>query len=109
MQIEKEKQTLKTKYELPTTPHVIVHPSPTAKGGKFSCSVATLSLLLDYRITDNKEHSFEVSVKIFCILELYFSITYTLNIHFFIFLRLKTLFTFITLNLCYDLSVPPKL
>lgn len=86
MQIEKEKQTLKTKYELPTTPHVIVHPSPTAKGGKFSCSVATLSLLLDYRITDNKEHSFEVSFKIFCILVLYFSINFTLNIHSFILL-----------------------
>ncbi|XP_045447120.1 cell division cycle and apoptosis regulator protein 1-like [Melitaea cinxia] len=60
--IEKEKQTLKTKYELPTTPHIIVHPSPTAKGGKFSCNIATLSLLLDYRITDNKEHSFELFV-----------------------------------------------
>lgn len=65
MQIEKEKQTLKTKYELPTTPHIIVHPSPTAKGGKFSCNIATLSLLLDYRITDNKEHSFEVSFNFF--------------------------------------------
>ncbi|XP_064071334.1 cell division cycle and apoptosis regulator protein 1-like isoform X1 [Vanessa tameamea] len=60
--IEKEKQVLKTKYEMPNTPHIIVHPSSSAKGGKFSCNVATLSLLLDYRITDNKEHSFELFV-----------------------------------------------
>ncbi|XP_041970435.1 cell division cycle and apoptosis regulator protein 1-like [Aricia agestis] len=60
--IEKEKQNIKTQYELPTTPHIIVHPSATAKGGKFTCSVATLSLLLDYRITDNKEHSVELFV-----------------------------------------------
>lgn len=80
MQIEKEKQTLKTKYELPTTPHIIVHPSPTAKGGKFSCNIATLSLLLDYRITDNKEHSFEVSFNIFYFLKLFQS-TIILNIY----------------------------
>ena len=61
LQIEKEKQILKSKYELPSSPHIIVHPNGAAKGGKFTCSVATLSLLLDYRITDNKEHSFEVS------------------------------------------------
>ncbi|CAB3238909.1 unnamed protein product [Arctia plantaginis] len=60
--LEKEKALLKTRYEIPTTPHILVHPSNTAKGGKFNCSVATLSLLLDYRITDNKEHSFELFV-----------------------------------------------
>ncbi|CAG9795190.1 unnamed protein product [Diatraea saccharalis] len=60
--LEKEKKLLKTRYELPSTPHIIVHPSQTAKGGKFTCNVATLSLLLDYRITDNKEHSFELFV-----------------------------------------------
>ncbi|CAH0729369.1 unnamed protein product, partial [Brenthis ino] len=60
--IEKEKQILKSKFELPASPHIIVHPHGAAKGGKFSCSVATLSLLLDYRITDNKEHSFELFV-----------------------------------------------
>ncbi|XP_045523505.1 cell division cycle and apoptosis regulator protein 1-like [Pieris brassicae] len=60
--LEKEKQMIKSRYELPTTPHIIVHPSATAKGGKFGCSVATLSLLLDYRVTDNKEHSFELFV-----------------------------------------------
>ncbi|XP_026322034.1 cell division cycle and apoptosis regulator protein 1-like isoform X2 [Hyposmocoma kahamanoa] len=60
--IEKEKQSLKTRYELPSSPYIIVHPNAAAKGGKFNCSVATLSLLLDYRITDNKEHSFELFV-----------------------------------------------
>ncbi|KPI91379.1 Cell division cycle and apoptosis regulator protein 1 [Papilio xuthus] len=60
--LEKEKQAVKVRYELPSTPHIIVHPSSTAKNGKFTCSVATLSLLLDYRITDNKEHSFELYV-----------------------------------------------
>ncbi|XP_075971593.1 cell division cycle and apoptosis regulator protein 1-like [Anticarsia gemmatalis] len=60
--LEKEKSLLKTRYEIPTTPHILVHPSNSAKGGKFNCNVATLSLLLDYRITDNKEHSFELFV-----------------------------------------------
>ncbi|XP_047022062.1 cell division cycle and apoptosis regulator protein 1-like [Helicoverpa zea] len=60
--LEKEKQLRKSRYEIPTTPHILVHPSNTAKGGKFNCNVATLSLLLDYRITDNKEHSFELFV-----------------------------------------------
>ncbi|KAJ0178834.1 hypothetical protein K1T71_005609 [Dendrolimus kikuchii] len=60
--LEKEKQMLNTRYEIPTVPHIIVHPSATAKGGKFNCTIATLSLLLDYRITDNKEHSFELFV-----------------------------------------------
>ncbi|CAK1598726.1 unnamed protein product [Parnassius mnemosyne] len=60
--LEKEKQTMKSRYELPSHPHIIVHPCATAKNGKFNCNVATLSLLLDYRITDNKEHSFELFV-----------------------------------------------
>ncbi|KAI5644392.1 DBC1 domain-containing protein [Phthorimaea operculella] len=59
---EKERSALKTRYELPGDPHIIVHPNSAAKGGKFACNVATLSLLLDYRITDNKEHSFELFV-----------------------------------------------
>ncbi|XP_063619389.1 cell division cycle and apoptosis regulator protein 1-like [Cydia splendana] len=60
--LEKERQTLKSRYEVPNTPHILVHPSTTAKGGKFTCNIATLSFLLDYRITDNKEHSFELFV-----------------------------------------------
>lgn len=36
-------------YKLPsTTPHIVVHPSATAKAGKFNCHIATLSTLLDY-------------------------------------------------------------
>ena len=43
----------------------MVHPSPTAKGGKFDCALTSLSVLLDYRIEDNKEHSFEVKFEVF--------------------------------------------
>ncbi|GBP37980.1 Cell division cycle and apoptosis regulator protein 1 [Eumeta japonica] len=60
--LEKDRATVKARYELPNSPHIIVHPLASAKGGKFNCNVATLSLLLDYRITDNKEHSFELFV-----------------------------------------------
>ncbi|XP_059168003.1 cell division cycle and apoptosis regulator protein 1-like isoform X2 [Physella acuta] len=59
---KREKAVLERRYKLPETPSVLVHPSPTAKGGKFDCSVMSLSLLLDYRPEDNKEHSFEVSL-----------------------------------------------
>merc|ERR1711874_735271 len=34
----------------------------TAKSGKFDCTTMSLSVLLDYRQEDNKEHSFEVSL-----------------------------------------------
>lgn len=47
---------------MPDDPAVIVHPNPTAKSGKFDCAVMSLSVLLDYRPEDNKEHSFEVSI-----------------------------------------------
>lgn len=46
--------------DLPSQPSILVYPSRTAKGGRFDCSVMSLSLLLDYRQEDNKEHSFEV-------------------------------------------------
>lgn len=39
-----------------------MNPNWAAKNGKFDCSVMSLSVLLDYRLEDNKEHSFEVSV-----------------------------------------------
>ncbi|KAI9553319.1 hypothetical protein GHT06_021217 [Daphnia sinensis] len=44
------------------SPQILVHPSATAKGGKFSCSLVSLSVLLDYRLEDTKEHTFEVSL-----------------------------------------------
>ncbi|GLV41286.1 hypothetical protein CBL_04810 [Carabus blaptoides fortunei] len=59
---EKEKIQLEKRYTLPEEQHIIVHPSRTAKSGKFDCTVMSLSLLLDYRPEDTKEHSFEVSL-----------------------------------------------
>jgi len=41
---------------------ILVHPSRTAKGGKFNCALTSLSVLLDYRPEDTKEHTFEVSL-----------------------------------------------
>ncbi|CAN7993366.1 unnamed protein product [Ixodes hexagonus] len=48
--------------DLPERPTILVYPSRTAKSGRFDCSVMSLSVLLDYRQEDNKEHSFEVSL-----------------------------------------------
>lgn len=53
---------MEKRYTLPEEQHIIVHPSRTAKSGKFDCTVMSLSLLLDYRPEDTKEHSFEVSL-----------------------------------------------
>lgn len=50
------------RYRLPETPQILVHPSPTAKKGDFSCSVMSLSILLDYRPVDTSKHCFELSV-----------------------------------------------
>ncbi|XP_048407221.1 cell division cycle and apoptosis regulator protein 1 isoform X2 [Stegostoma tigrinum] len=61
-QEEVERQRRERRYILPDEPSIIVHPNWTAKGGKFDCSVMSLSVLLDYRLEDNKEHSFEVSL-----------------------------------------------
>lgn len=59
---ERKKATLERRYTLPEKKSILVYPNPTAKGGKFDCSVMSLSVLLDYRPEDNKEHSFEVSL-----------------------------------------------
>lgn len=59
---DKERQLIEKRYQLPENSHIIVHPSKTAKGGKFDCTVMSLSVLLDYRPEDTKEHSFEVSL-----------------------------------------------
>lgn len=59
---EREKASLERKYALPDNPVIIVHPNSVAKAGKFDCSLMSLSVLLDYRPEDNKEHSFEVSL-----------------------------------------------
>lgn len=57
---EKDIRQLQRRYTLPDSPEIIVHPSRTAKGGKFDCSLMSLSVLLDYGLDDSKEHSFEV-------------------------------------------------
>lgn len=59
---DKDKKALQKRYTLPAEPHVLVQPSKTAKSTKFDCSMMSLSLLLDYRPQDSKEHSFEVSL-----------------------------------------------
>uniref|UniRef100_A0A8C1H4X9 Cell division cycle and apoptosis regulator 1 n=1 Tax=Cyprinus carpio carpio TaxID=630221 RepID=A0A8C1H4X9_CYPCA len=61
-QEEQERQRRERRYVLPDEPTIIVHPNWTAKNGKFDCSIMSLSVLLDYRLEDNKEHSFEVSL-----------------------------------------------
>ena len=60
----KERTQLERRYKLPEKPHIIVHPSKTAKAGKFDCTLMSLSVLLDYRPEDTKERSFEVIRKI---------------------------------------------
>lgn len=57
---EVERQRRERRYILPDEPTILVHPNWAAKNGKFDCSVMSLSVLLDYRLEDNKEHSFEV-------------------------------------------------
>lgn len=57
-----ERQRRERRYILPDEPAIIVHPNWAAKSGKFDCSIMSLSVLLDYRLEDNKEHSFEVSL-----------------------------------------------
>lgn len=61
-QEEVERQRQERRYILPDEPAIIVHPNWAAKSGKFDCSIMSLSVLLDYRLEDNKEHSFEVSL-----------------------------------------------
>ncbi|XP_038197859.1 cell division cycle and apoptosis regulator protein 1 isoform X2 [Arvicola amphibius] len=61
-QEEMERQRQERRYILPDEPAIIVHPNWAAKSGKFDCSIMSLSVLLDYRLEDNKEHSFEVSL-----------------------------------------------
>ncbi len=57
---ERERVQRERRYTLPENPAILVHPNTQAKQGKFDCTVMSLSVLLDYRPEDNKEHSFEV-------------------------------------------------
>ncbi len=62
---ERERAQIERRYTLPDNPAILVHPNPAAKAGKFDCTVMSLSVLLDYRPEDNKEHSFEVRFFVF--------------------------------------------
>ena len=42
------------KMDFAASPRILVHPSRSFKGGKFTCSVVSLSVLLDYRLEDTK-------------------------------------------------------
>lgn len=64
------KHELEKMYKLPPSPHIIVHPSSSAKSSKFDCQLVSLSHLLDYRKEDNKESSFEVSLFAECFNEM---------------------------------------
>ncbi|KAG0716691.1 Cell division cycle and apoptosis regulator protein 1 [Chionoecetes opilio] len=46
---ERERNLLEKRYTLPDQPMIVVHPSRTAKSGKFDCTTMSLSVLLDYR------------------------------------------------------------
>jgi len=56
---DKQISSIKAAFKLPQHPTIFVHPNPKAKSGKFDCSVVSLSSMLDYRIDDNKEGTFE--------------------------------------------------
>lgn len=47
--LEKERAVLEKRHTLPETPMLLVHPSRSAKGGKFDATTMSLSVLLDYR------------------------------------------------------------
>lgn len=51
---ERERAQLEKRYNLPESSHIVVHPSKTAKSGKFDCTMMSLSVLLDYRPEDTK-------------------------------------------------------
>lgn len=52
--VEDESDATRRRLDFVATPQILVHPSRTAKGGKFSCSLVSLSVLLDYRPEDTK-------------------------------------------------------
>jgi len=60
--LEKAAAELEARHTLPPQPSLLVHPSSTAKGGRFDAATMSLSVLLDYTKEDNKEHSFEMSL-----------------------------------------------
>lgn len=63
---EKQRKVYEQEYRLgdmkDDDPCIMVHPSASARNGKFGCSVMSLQSLLSYRVDDQKEHMFEVSL-----------------------------------------------
>ena len=47
--LEREKAVMEKRHTLPETPMILVHPSRSAKSGKFDATTMSLSVLLDYR------------------------------------------------------------
>ncbi|MFH4978112.1 hypothetical protein AB6A40_004821 [Gnathostoma spinigerum] len=64
--LEKEKKERKASLErhfvIPRETGILVFPDRHAKGGRFDCKVLPLHSLLEYRIEDSKEHSFELAI-----------------------------------------------
>ncbi|KAI6175893.1 hypothetical protein M3Y97_00739600 [Aphelenchoides bicaudatus] len=56
---KERKSALERHYTFPKEPCVFVYPNKTAKAGKFDCRSVSIQSLLDYRLDDNKESSFE--------------------------------------------------
>jgi len=118
---EREKAKLDRLYALPPQPSLIVYPSPTAKAGRFECAVTSLSVLLDYRPEDNKEHSFEARslmqnlthqltlytfhpvCAVFSMLGLSFYWTWCCGPGFNIHMLRKMLLAFVSLSVCHEL------
>ncbi|CAD5226302.1 unnamed protein product [Bursaphelenchus xylophilus] len=59
-QKKEKKSQIERHYTFPKEPAVLIYPSKSAKGGKFNCKLTSLQTVLDYRLDDNKEASFEV-------------------------------------------------
>nr|CDQ02382.1 BMA-LST-3, isoform f [Brugia malayi] len=67
---KEKKASLERHFTIPKEPGILVYPNRMAKGGKFDCKIVSLHTMLDYRIEDNKEHSFELAVMAECISEM---------------------------------------
>ncbi|MCP9260150.1 Cell division cycle and apoptosis regulator protein 1 [Dirofilaria immitis] len=63
--------SLERHFTIPKESGILVYPNRVTKGGKFDCKIVSLHTMLDYRIEDNKEHSFELAVMAECINEMF--------------------------------------
>ncbi|CAG9529877.1 unnamed protein product [Cercopithifilaria johnstoni] len=67
---KEKKASLERHFTIPKELGIMVYPNRMVKGGKFDCKIVSLHTILDYRIEDNKEHSFELAVMAECINEM---------------------------------------